>query len=187
MFPVKTRAGKITGTNDKIQMNRTGSTPQQTDSYQMIAGKGGCPHSKYIGGVPMAVKIVGISGSPRSAATEYALKQALEAAGEVEGVETSFYSLKGRRLNFCIHCDRCVNEGADRCVIYKDDMNELYDPFYEADGYIIASPVYEMGVTGQLLQSLLRSQAWSWHNSEPQLLPVPILHLWESWAAAWQS
>ncbi len=98
----------------------------------------------------MAVKILGISGSPRNAATEYALRQALEAAGEVEGVETEFYSLKGRKLNFCIHCDRCVKEGSDRCVVYNDDMNELYDPFYTADGYIIASPVYEMGVTGQL-------------------------------------
>jgi len=96
------------------------------------------------------VKIIGICGSPRNAATEYALKQALEAAEEVEGVETRFFSLMGRKLNFCIHCDQCVKQEANKCVIHNDDMDELYEPFYQADGYIIASPVYEMGVTGQL-------------------------------------
>ena len=29
-------------------------------------------------------------------------------------------------------------------------MSKLYDSFYEADGYIFASPVYDMGITGQL-------------------------------------
>ena len=97
------------------------------------------------------VKILGISGSPRDASTEYALKQALEAAQEVSGVKTQLISLRGKKLNFCIHCDRCLDAVSDKCVIYNDDMNELYEYFYEADGYIIASPVYEMGITAQLV------------------------------------
>lgn len=96
------------------------------------------------------VKILGISGSPRNAATEYALKEALAAAEAVPGVCIEFLSLRGRKLNFCIHCDRCVKEGSNHCVLYEDDMQELYQPFYEAQGYIIASPVYSMGITGQL-------------------------------------
>lgn len=96
------------------------------------------------------VKILGVSGSPRKAATEYALKQALEAAEEVPGVTTEFISLGGKKINFCIHCDRCIKEGAISCVIHKDDMSNLYQPFYDADGYIFASPVYDMGITGQL-------------------------------------
>lgn len=96
------------------------------------------------------VKILGICGSPRNAATEYVLKQALEAAGAVPGVETDIITLRGKKLNFCIHCNKCVNENAEYCVIYDDDMKDLYQPFYDADGYIIASPVYEMGITGQL-------------------------------------
>lgn len=102
------------------------------------------------------VKIVGISGSPRNAATECTLKQALEAAEEVKGVKTQLISLRAKTINFCIHCNRCIEEGANHCVIYNDDMKELYDPFYEADGYIIASPVYEMGVSGQLATFLNR-------------------------------
>ena len=37
------------------------------------------------------------------------------------------------------------------CPVYKDDdMTELYEKFYNADGYIIATPVYEMNITAQL-------------------------------------
>lgn len=97
------------------------------------------------------VKILGVSGSPRKASTEYALSQALEGAMEIEGVETSLVSLRGKKMNFCIHCNRCIKEEARHCVVYRDDdVNELCEQFYQADGYIIASPVYEMGITPQL-------------------------------------
>jgi multimeric flavodoxin WrbA len=95
-------------------------------------------------------KILGICGSPRNAATEYALKQALEAAAQVEGIETQLITLRGKKINFCIHCNKCVKDEKDYCVIYDDDMKDLYDMFYQADGYIVASPVYEMCITGQL-------------------------------------
>lgn len=98
------------------------------------------------------VKILGICGSPRKASTEYTLQRALagaEAAGEVS---TEMITLRGKKLGFCIHCDRCVKEGVDYCLVHKDDdMTPLYKPFYEADGYIIASPVYEMNITAQLV------------------------------------
>ncbi len=103
------------------------------------------------------VKILGICGSPRKAATEYTLEQALEAAASVEGVETEMIKLRGRKLGFCIHCDRCVKEGTNYCLVHPDDdMRELYDTFYQADGYIIASPVYEMNITAQLVTFLNR-------------------------------
>jgi multimeric flavodoxin WrbA len=97
------------------------------------------------------VKILGICGSPRKAATEYALQRSLQAAAAVEGVQTEFVSLRGRKLGFCIHCDRCLKEGVDYCPVNQDDdMHPLYPLFYAADAYIIASPVYEMNITAQL-------------------------------------
>lgn len=94
-------------------------------------------------------RILGICGSPRNGATEYTLKQALEAAASA-GVETELITLRGKKLNFCIHCNKCVNEDKDYCTLHNDDMTVLYETFYKADGYIIASPVYDMGLTGQL-------------------------------------
>lgn len=97
------------------------------------------------------VKILGVSGSPRKAATEFALKEALEAASQVPGIEVEFITLRGKKLNYCIHCDKCVREGAHHCMVYDDDMSKLYQSFYEADGYIFASPVYDMGISAQLV------------------------------------
>jgi multimeric flavodoxin WrbA len=103
------------------------------------------------------VKIIGICGSPRKAATEYTLSRALDSAASVSGVESEMITLRGKKLGFCIHCDRCIREGVDYCLVHEeDDMHPLYKTFYEADGYIIASPVYEMNITAQLTTFLNR-------------------------------
>ncbi len=97
------------------------------------------------------VKILGICGSPRKKSAYTALKAALEAAEATGDVEVELVELRGRKLNFCIHCNQCTKQGVTYCPVYKDDdMTELYEKFYNADGYIIATPVYEMNITAQL-------------------------------------
>jgi multimeric flavodoxin WrbA len=90
--------------------------------------------------------ILGICGSPRKQATDYALKEALHKIEE-EGYETSFFTVLGKKISPCFHCDYCVkNEG--ECA-NKDDMLELYDLIREADGIIIASPMHNGGISAQ--------------------------------------
>jgi multimeric flavodoxin WrbA len=96
------------------------------------------------------VRVLGICGSPRKAATFYALSRALEAAEEIEGVETVMVELRGKTINPCTGCNACVKAEIDDCRIYQDDMNSLYRDFYSYDGVLIATPVYTMGITGQL-------------------------------------
>jgi multimeric flavodoxin WrbA len=98
----------------------------------------------------MVVRILGICGSPRKAATHYALTQALAAAGEVEGVETTLVELRGKKITPCIGCNKCITVNIDDCQIYQDDMNQMYKDFFGYHGVLIATPVYSMGVTGQL-------------------------------------
>ncbi|HHY38672.1 MAG TPA: flavodoxin family protein [Clostridia bacterium] len=102
------------------------------------------------------VTILGISGSPRKSATEYCVKEALKAAEEIKGVSTEFIALRGKRINGCIHCDRCLREEKLYCPAHDDDMKELYDYFVKADGYIIGSPVYQMVMSSQLQAFLNR-------------------------------
>ena len=104
-------------------------------------------------------KIVGICGSPRKGASEYVLEQTMAAAAETSGIKTETILLKGRKINFCIHCDKCIREEADRCTLYEDDMTPLYDTFYNADGYLIASPVYDMAIPAQLVTFFNRFRA----------------------------
>lgn len=100
------------------------------------------------------VKILGFSGSPKKGATDYCVEKALEAAAQVPGVETEFIPLRKCKIRPCTGCDRCRRESI-MCPT-QDDMQELYPKILSADGYIIASPVYVMTVTGQLQSFISR-------------------------------
>ncbi len=93
-------------------------------------------------------KLLGICGSVREGATEYALKTALEEAEKFSGIESEYWSVRGKKIRPCIHCDVCI-ENKTMCTI-KDDLKDLEKPFIEADGLLIATPVYDMGITAQL-------------------------------------
>lgn len=95
-------------------------------------------------------KILGLSSSPRKkSGTSHMVELALNEAKKL-GLETEMIYLRTRKINPCIHCDRCIKEEKPHCVLWEDDMTELYDKFYNADGYIFGSPVYEMGVNSQM-------------------------------------
>lgn len=95
------------------------------------------------------VKVLGISGSPRHGATEYAIKEALKVAREtVPGIETEYWSVRGKKISPCVHCDSCIRNHT-MCII-KDDLQELETKLLEADALIIGSPVYDMNISAQL-------------------------------------
>lgn len=95
------------------------------------------------------VKILGISGSPRHGATEYAIQEALKACKEmVPEIETEYWSVRGKKIRPCVHCDSCIRNHT-MCII-KDDLQELEPKILEADAILIGSPVYDMNITAQL-------------------------------------
>lgn len=115
------------------------------------------------------IKILGICGSPRRKSCYQALQTALKAAeGVGDEIEIELVELRTRKMNFCIHCNKCLRDHSDRCTVFKDDMTELYKKVYEADGILIASPVYEMNITAQLCTFFDRFRsAWLKGVEEP--------------------
>ncbi len=103
------------------------------------------------------IRLIGISGSPRIASTDYAVKAALNYARERFNVETEYFSAHNKQINFCIHCDYCVRK-KQGCV-HKDDMLELYSMMERADAWILGSPVYHGSISGQLKTILDRTRA----------------------------
>jgi len=99
--------------------------------------------------------IVGICGSPRKGATEHVLREALTML-ETMGVNTVLFTVRGKNLGFCTHCDHCLEH--KECII-KDDMNTLYGLLREAEGIIIATPVYNGGVSAQTKAVMDRCRA----------------------------
>lgn len=106
--------------------------------------------------------ILGVSGSPRQKATEYLCRNAL-AQLESLGYETDYWSVMGKKLNFCSHCDYCRN---NKGCVFKDDMGKLYQLLEEASAYVFATPVYNGSVSGQLKTVMDRCRALLTQNNK---------------------
>lgn len=110
------------------------------------------------------VRFLGISGSPRAGATGFAIKAALSYAKEKYQVETDYFAVRGKKINFCIHCDHCVKR--QQGCIHKDDMVELYSKLQWANAWLMGSPVYQGQISGQLKAVLDRCRAMVAKNSK---------------------
>ncbi len=102
------------------------------------------------------MKVLGICGSPRKGATEWSVKKALEVLEGYPGIETVYWSVRGKKIGPCIHCDRCIRENS-MCTI-QDDYKEVEALILEADAILVGSPVYDMNVTGQLAMVFNRTR-----------------------------
>ena len=110
------------------------------------------------------VKVLGIVGSPRkNGNTEFLVSHALKAIAE-EGLETELIPLAGLEIEPCTACMACQKE--ERCSI-EDDLFPIYLKMKEADGIIIASPVYYGSATALVKALMERSGHISRHNGEP--------------------
>ncbi len=99
--------------------------------------------------------ILGICGSPRKQATDFVLNESLSMLEE-RGFETEFYSLRGKNISPCRHCDYCLKH--KKCVV-KDDMQDIYPLITKAEGIIMATPVYNGGLSAQLKAVMDRCRA----------------------------
>lgn len=104
-----------------------------------------------------STKLLGISGSPRDAATAFVVKEALSFAASLGNVETEFISLRGKEIKFCIHCDYCVRK-KEGCV-FQDDVAAMYPSLEAADAWILGTPVYQGTLSAQLKAVLDRCRA----------------------------
>jgi len=93
------------------------------------------------------VKVLGVVGSPRvSGNTEYLVSETLRAAEE-EGAETELVRLAGKEIKPCDACLTCRE--TKECHI-KDDFQPIFEKMVDADGIILASPVYFGSATPQI-------------------------------------
>ncbi|MFW9953332.1 MAG: flavodoxin family protein [Candidatus Thorarchaeota archaeon] len=93
------------------------------------------------------IRILGISGSPRTGGnTTTMVKAALKAAGK-EGAETRLIELGELRIEACKHQAECYELG--RCV-QDDDLNMIAKAMDVADGIIFGSPAYTASVPGPM-------------------------------------
>ncbi len=99
------------------------------------------------------MKVLLINGSPRVGGnTSIALDEMLKVFQE-EGVEAEVVQVGNKDVRGCIACNRCGELG--KCV-FDDAVNEIAPKFEEADGLVIASPVYYASANATLIALLDR-------------------------------
>ena len=93
------------------------------------------------------MKILAIVGSPRlKGNTNYLVDQALEEAAKL-GAQVEKIILSKYEVNPCLGHDDCAS--FEFCL-QKDDAAWILDRFREADGVILATPVYWYNVSAQM-------------------------------------
>ena len=91
------------------------------------------------------MKVLGISCSLRKDGnSEILVREALASAGRA-GAETEFLSLIGKTIRPCEGCYACLPKGVCKA---DDDMQDIFPKLLEADGIIIATPVYLWSISG---------------------------------------
>ena len=93
------------------------------------------------------MKILAIVGSPRPRGnTNYLVDQALEEVTK-HGIQVEKIRLSQYKVNPCLGHDDCAF--FESCL-QKDDTNWILDEFLNADGVILATPVYWYNVSAQM-------------------------------------
>jgi len=99
------------------------------------------------------MRVLIINGSPRpDGNTSIALDEMVKVF-EQEGVETDVMQVGNKAIRGCIACGSCAKAG--KCV-FDDDVNVAAAKLREADGLVVASPVYYASANGTLVSFLDR-------------------------------
>lgn len=99
------------------------------------------------------MKVLILNGSPRvNGNTTIAVNEMVKIF-DSEGVESEVVQIGNKDIRGCVACGSCFENG--KCVI-NDVVNELALKFEEADGLVVATPVYYASANATLIACLDR-------------------------------
>ena len=97
----------------------------------------------------MGKKIVILNGSPRRKGNTSALVKAFTEGAESSGNTVTEFFLDGMKIHGCKGCFGGHSSRECPCV-QKDDMGKIYPAVKECDVIILASPLYDWNMSGQI-------------------------------------
>lgn len=99
------------------------------------------------------MKVLMINGSPKAKGNTALALAEMEKVFVQEGIEVETVQVGHQAVRGCTACGACSRDG--QCV-YDDVVNELAPKFQEADGLVVASPVYYASANATLIAVLDR-------------------------------
>ena len=99
------------------------------------------------------MKVLLINGSPRVGGNTSIALGEMEKIYQQEGIQVETVQVGNKAIRGCVACLSCMEKG--KCV-FDDLVNETAPKFAEADGLVIASPVYYASANGTLISFIDR-------------------------------
>jgi multimeric flavodoxin WrbA len=114
-------------------------------------------------------------GSPRVKGLNGKLLDCFLKGAASKGAKVKRYDLVKCNIEYCRGCFRCVHENHDlligRCPI-NDDMADILEEYLNADGYILTTPVYDVGVTA-IMKTFLERKFSLFHRNKEETGKIP--------------
>ncbi|MCQ2412618.1 MAG: flavodoxin family protein [Sphaerochaetaceae bacterium] len=99
------------------------------------------------------MKVLMLNGSPRANGNTALALGEMKKVFEAQGIEAEIIQVGNKEVRGCIACGRCGQLG--KCV-FDDVVNEISQKFEQADGLVVASPVYYASANATLVAALDR-------------------------------
>ena len=94
-----------------------------------------------------------LNGSPRAGGNTALALNEMAGVFEKNGLETEIIQIGNKAIRGCMACGTCGKTG--KCV-FDDPVNEIAEKFKDADGLVVASPVYYASANATLIACLDR-------------------------------
>ena len=99
------------------------------------------------------MKVLMLNGSPHAKGNTYIALAEMAKVFESEGIGTEIMNIGKEAIRGCVACGSCRISG--KCV-FDDEVNMAAEKFEEADGLVVASPVYYASANATLIAFLDR-------------------------------
>ena len=103
-------------------------------------------------------KVLILEGSPRLKGNSCILSDEFARGAEDAGYSVEKIAVARKKVAGCLGCNACYRNGG--VCVQKDDMAEIREKMVEADGIVLASPIYFYSMTAQMKAVIDRSYAF---------------------------
>jgi len=98
-------------------------------------------------------RVLLLCGSPRPDGNTAQVTKECARVIESQGVTAEIISLAGKRIESCTACYKCGEQGT--CIL-EDGLSGIIERLRDADGFIVAAPVYFGSARGDVMSALQR-------------------------------
>lgn len=102
------------------------------------------------------MKVLAVSGSPRTGGNTEALLDICLAEIAAAGIETRKLLLAGKDIRGCMACLKCKKEQDGKCHGRADDLTPVFDSVYTYDAIVLGTPVYFGAATAEMAAFIAR-------------------------------